>query len=84
MPLIGAGNFFDGFGFAQYMERFDWKPIPMDAREAEHPPRNPLLPFLKKLSKEIRSAGIISSRNTSRTTTGFFGNSTRPRRAARR
>ncbi len=53
MPLIGAGNFFDGFGFAHYMERFGWKPIPMDAREAEHPPQNPLLPFLEKLSQEI-------------------------------
>lgn len=53
MPLIGAGNFFDGFGFAQYTERFSWKPIPMDEREAAHPPQNPLLPFLERLAQEI-------------------------------
>ncbi len=35
------------------MERFDWKPIPMDARETEHPPQNPLLPFLENLSQKI-------------------------------
>ena len=47
MPLIGSGN------FAQYIERFDWKPIPMDEREAKHPPQNPLLPFLENLAKEV-------------------------------
>src|SRR5476649_2640984 len=25
MPLIGSGNFFDGFGFAPYRKRFGWK-----------------------------------------------------------
>ncbi|MGI9089323.1 MAG: hypothetical protein ACR2HH_16535 [Chthoniobacterales bacterium] len=53
MPLIGSGNFFDGFGFSQYMEKFAWKPIPMDEREASHPPRNSLLPFLEKLAQEV-------------------------------
>ncbi len=53
MPLIGSGNFFDGFGFKNYVERFSWKPIPMDEREARHPPQNPLLPFLEKLSQQV-------------------------------
>ncbi|MGI8819750.1 MAG: hypothetical protein ACR2ID_02590 [Chthoniobacterales bacterium] len=53
MPLITSGNFFDGFGFAPYLERFDWKPIPMDEREAQHPPQNPLLPFLERLAHEV-------------------------------
>jgi hypothetical protein len=53
MPLVGSGNFFDGFGFADYVERFGWKPIPMDEQEKRHPPQNPLLPFLEKLSTEI-------------------------------
>ncbi len=56
MPLIGAGNFFDGLGFAPYVERFGWKPIPTDEREVQHPPQNPLLPFLEKLSQEIPEA----------------------------
>jgi hypothetical protein len=53
MPLIGAGNFFDGFGFADYAERFGWQAASMDEREKVHPPRNPLLPFLEKLSHEV-------------------------------
>jgi hypothetical protein len=53
MPLIGSGNFFDGFGFAQYAEKFGWSRTPADEREEKHPPRNPLLPFLEKLSREI-------------------------------
>ena len=53
MPLIGSGNFFDGFGFAQYMERFNWKPGAIDEREAQRPPQHPLLPFLEKLSQEV-------------------------------
>ena len=53
MPLIGSGNFFDGFGFAQYAERFGWQRTPADEREEKHPPRNPLLPFLEKLAREI-------------------------------
>jgi hypothetical protein len=53
MPLIGSGNFFDGFGFKDYVERFNWKPIPMDEREAKHPPQHPLLPFLEKLSQQV-------------------------------
>lgn len=53
MPLIGSGNFFDGFGFSQYIERFKWQPIPMDEREARHPPKHPLLPFLEQLSQQV-------------------------------
>ena len=53
MPLIGAGNFFDGFGFAQYADRFGWQRTPADEREEKHPPQNPLLPFLEKLAQEI-------------------------------
>jgi len=37
MPLIGAGNFFDGFGFAPYIKKFRWKSIPMDDQEKLHP-----------------------------------------------
>jgi hypothetical protein len=53
MPLIGSGNFFDGFGFKPYMKRFGWKPIPMDEQEEAHPPKNPLLPYLEKLAHEV-------------------------------
>lgn len=52
MPLTG-GSFFDGFGFADYVERFQWAPIPMDEKERLHRPRNPLLPFLEKFAHEI-------------------------------
>ncbi|CAN5363883.1 hypothetical protein BH20VER3_BH20VER3_19870 [soil metagenome] len=53
MPLVGSGNFFDGFGFADYRESFDWAEIPMDAREKDQPPQNPLLPFLERLTHEL-------------------------------
>jgi hypothetical protein len=53
MPLIGAGNFFDGFGFAPYLKKFGWKPIPMDEQEKLHPPKNPLLPYLEKLVRAV-------------------------------
>jgi hypothetical protein len=53
MPLLGGCNFFDGFGFASYVDRFHWTPIPLDEIEARHPPRNPLLPFLEKLTRKI-------------------------------
>lgn len=53
MPLIGAGNFFDGFGFKPYLKKFGWKPIPMDEQEALHPPKNPLLPYLEKLVRAV-------------------------------
>ena len=53
MPLIGPGDFFDGFGFKPYVEKFGWKPIPMDEQEAAHPPKNPLLPFIEKLATQV-------------------------------
>lgn len=53
MPLIGSGNFFDGFGFAPYMEKFGWTRTAADEREEKHPPHNPLLPFLEGLAKEV-------------------------------
>ncbi len=53
MPLIGGGNFFDGFGFKNYIERFGWPHIPMDDQEERHPPKNPLLPYLEKLAREL-------------------------------
>ena len=53
MPLIGSSDFFDGFGFKPYVEKFGWKPIPMDDQEAAHPPKNPLLPFIEKLATEV-------------------------------
>jgi hypothetical protein len=53
MPLIGSSNFFDGFGFAQYADRFKWEKTPIDEREQRHSPRNPLLPFLEKLTTDV-------------------------------
>ena len=53
LPLIGSGNFFDGFGFANYREKFNWSEIPMDEREDKQPPQNPLLPFLERLTHEL-------------------------------
>ena len=53
MPLVGSGNFFDGFGFAPYREKFSWENIPMDEREEKQPPQNPLLPFLERLTHEL-------------------------------
>ena len=53
MPLIGGEHFFDGFGFAEYKERFGWKDIPLDTHEAEHKPKKPLLPFLEKLNERL-------------------------------
>src|ERR1700759_2205910 len=53
MPLIGSSNFFDGFGFAQYADRFKWERTAIDEREAKHPPQCPLLPFLEKLTTDV-------------------------------
>lgn len=53
MPLVGSSNFFDGFGFADYRGKFDWAEIPMDLREKEQPPQNPLLPFLSQLARQL-------------------------------
>lgn len=53
MPLVGAGNFFDGFGFSIYRERFGWSEIAMDEQEKNRPPQNALLPFLEKLTQKL-------------------------------
>ena len=43
IPLVGGENFFDGFGFARYRERFKWKQeIPIDRHEKLFPPKRPL------------------------------------------
>jgi hypothetical protein len=53
MPLIGGEHFFDGFGFADYRERFGWPEIPMDIAERERPPQKPLLPFIEQANREL-------------------------------
>jgi hypothetical protein len=52
MPLVGSENFFDGFGFAQYRERFDWADETVnDQRESQTSPQRPLLPFIEAIAK---------------------------------
>lgn len=53
MPLIGGDNFFDGFGFSSYNKKFNWSSCPSDEQEKIHPPKRPLLPFLKKLDCKL-------------------------------
>jgi hypothetical protein len=54
IPLVGGENFFDGFGFAKYRQRFGWHTdIPLDQHEKNFPPRRPLLPFLEKLNQRL-------------------------------
>jgi hypothetical protein len=53
MPLIGGEHFFDGFGFAQYRDRFKWQRVEMDDREDAEPPQKPLLPFLESLNQRL-------------------------------
>jgi hypothetical protein len=53
MPLIGGEHFFDGFGFAQYRDRFKWQRVEMDDREDANPPQKPLLPFLERLNLHL-------------------------------
>lgn len=54
MPLVGGEHqyFFDGFGFKDYIEKFDWERIPLDDHEDNFPPQNPLLPYIEQLSKK--------------------------------
>lgn len=51
--LVGAENFFDGFGFKKYVSKFRWAPIPLDDHESRFPPRKPLLPFLLRVNKRL-------------------------------
>lgn len=54
LPLVGGENFFDGFGFAPYRQRFGWtQDIPLDRHEAEFRPQRPLLPFLERLNHRL-------------------------------
>jgi hypothetical protein len=53
MPLVGGEQFFDGFGFDLYRERFDWTEISLDKNEKDYPPEKPLLPFLERLNREL-------------------------------
>ncbi len=53
MPLIGGENFFDGFGFSLYRNYFNWKRIALDDHEDRYKIKNPLLPYLEKLSQEL-------------------------------
>jgi len=55
MPLIGGEKFFDGFGFDEFRERFDWAVGPLDERERSHSPRRPLLSFLEGLNGRLPS-----------------------------
>lgn len=54
MPLVGGEHqcFFDGFGFKDYIKKFDWERIPLDDHEDNFPPQNPLLPYIEQLSKK--------------------------------
>ena len=51
MPLVGSNNFFDGFGFDQYRDEFNWLLSRIDEREQRTAPRRPLLPFLEELNQ---------------------------------
>jgi hypothetical protein len=53
MALIDGHYFFDGFGFAPYMKKFNWQPGDLDKREETFPPKRPLLPYLEKLNHHI-------------------------------
>lgn len=49
--LVGSDNFFDGFGFGQYAEKFGWQSGPTEELEKRHKPKRPLLPYLEKLNR---------------------------------
>jgi hypothetical protein len=54
IPLVGGENFFDGFGFGLYRNRFGWRQdIPIDRHEERFPPQRPLLPFVEKLNERL-------------------------------
>lgn len=51
MTLVGSESFFDGFGFNEYREQFGWTQETVnDLREAQIPPKRPLLRFLESLT----------------------------------
>jgi hypothetical protein len=55
MGMLGSEDyFFDGFGFAPYIQQMGWEPNPyLDERERELPPIRPLLPYLDQLDRAI-------------------------------
>jgi hypothetical protein len=55
MAMIRSEDyFFDGFGFAHYMDQMGWKRNELlDAREEDLPPQRPLLPYLDQLNSAI-------------------------------
>jgi hypothetical protein len=53
MTLLDGHYFFDGFGFARYMKKFNWEHGELDDREEKFPPKRPLLHYLEKLNHEI-------------------------------
>jgi len=53
IPLIGANNFFDGFGFSDYHEKFGWAEGPADKYEKKYPAKRPLLKFLENLNHNL-------------------------------
>jgi hypothetical protein len=53
MPLIGGDNFFDGFGFCDFRNKFKWSLSPSDKREKYNSPKRPLLKFLERLNKKL-------------------------------
>ncbi len=56
MTLVGGENFFDGFGFGRFFQRFPhWEKneIPLDKQEAGADLKRPLLPFLEKLGSAL-------------------------------
>ncbi len=50
VPIVGSENFFDGFGFHLYRDRFNWETDTQIEKELAHPPERPLLPFLEQLA----------------------------------
>ncbi|MFB1298600.1 hypothetical protein ACAG24_024115 [Mycobacterium sp. pW049] len=52
--LESEDYFFDGFGFADYIDEMGWKRNDLlDSREEALPPRRPLLRYLDRLNREI-------------------------------
>lgn len=53
MPLVGGEHFFDGFGFKNYIDEFNWERNSTDDLEDNYVPKNPLLPYLEKLDTQL-------------------------------
>jgi hypothetical protein len=53
MPLVGGEHFFDGFGFNNYIDEFNWERNSSDDLEDNYVPKNPLLPYLEKLDTQL-------------------------------